>query len=99
MKPWKFSGNSLLSTYYKIAACVGQEGTVVFLNEFITFNTLQNYYMCRKKSKLLVFNLRNLSKKLEKLYIVSEIQVKPVLNCFSFLYIDVVIYSAVTCNH
>ena len=49
MKLWNLSGNSLLFTYYKIATCVGQEGTVAFLNEFITFNTLQNYYMCRKK--------------------------------------------------
>ena len=34
---------------------MGQEETVVFLKEFITFYILQNYYMCRSRGNCSIF--------------------------------------------
>ena len=50
-----FLRNSSHLTYYKITACVEQEGTEVFLKELITFTILQNYYMCRTRGNCSIF--------------------------------------------
>ena len=54
-KLWHFLRNSSHLTFYKIIRCVGQEETVAFLKEFLTFNIPQNYYMCRTRGNSSIF--------------------------------------------
>ena len=55
-----FLRNSSHLTYYKITTCVGQQETVVFLKEFITFDKLQNYCISVEQEEMVIFFIKTI---------------------------------------